>query len=93
MARSPYGFALVLADGVLLGRLRKAVLDGDSTAIAEQGMELGPSTVRPNVQLKGLVERLRQRNLTTAVVTSTEGTLLGVVRRADAEQRLGTPHS
>src|SRR5919198_3393595 len=34
VAHSPYGFALVLADRVLLGRLRKGALDGDPAATA-----------------------------------------------------------
>src|SRR4029450_1200741 len=39
-ASSPYGFALVVADnGTLLGRLRKAMLDADPSAPAEQVME------------------------------------------------------
>jgi hypothetical protein len=45
---SPYAFALVTGrGGVLLGRLRRAVLEGDPTATAAQVMEPGPSTVRP----------------------------------------------
>jgi CBS domain-containing protein len=84
---SPYDFALVLsADGVLLGRLRKAAApDGDPHIPAEQVMEPGPSTVRADTPAETLLERLRQRDLTTAVVTTPEGTLLGLVRRSDLE--------
>ena len=90
VARSPYGFALVVADdGTLLGRLRKAVLDGDPAARVEAVMEAGPSTVRADRPLAELAERLRSRELRTAVVTSPEGRLLGVVRRVDMEARLG----
>jgi hypothetical protein len=46
VARSPYGFALVLAqDRTLLGRLGKAALEGNPDAAAQQVMEPGPSTV------------------------------------------------
>jgi CBS domain-containing protein len=70
VARSPYGFALVVAsDGTLLGRLRKAVLDADPSAPAEQVMEVGPSTVRPDRPLGELAERLRSRGLHTAIIT------------------------
>jgi CBS domain-containing protein len=87
---SPYGFALVVSrSGVLLGRLRRAVLEGDPDAAAADVMEAGPSTVRPDMRLGPLVERLRERDLTTAVVTTPEGTLLGVLRCRDAEARLG----
>ena len=86
---SPYGFALVVAnDGTLLGRLRKAMLDADPAARAEQVMEAGPSTIRPDRPLAELAERLRRRDLRTAVVTTPDGKLLGVVLRADMEARL-----
>jgi CBS domain-containing protein len=89
VARSPYGFALVVAqDGTLLGRLRTAVLDADPSARAEQVMEAGPSTVRPDRPLAELAERLRRRGLHTAVVTGPDGRLLGVVLRADMEAQL-----
>src|SRR3954469_6865056 len=84
---SAYGFALVVTGGgVLLGRLRKAALEGDSDASAESVMEPGPSTVRadtPPAQLRERLERLERSGLTTAVVSDPDGRLLGVVRRAD----------
>jgi CBS domain-containing protein len=81
---SPFGFAFVVSDGgVLLGRLRKAALEGDPDAPAETVMEPGPSTVRADTPPARLRERLERGNLTTAVVTDPDGRLLGVVRRAD----------
>jgi predicted transcriptional regulator len=89
VARSPYGFALVLAeDGTLLGRLRKAVLEGNPDAAAQAVMEPGPSTVRPDRQLADLLEPMRTHNLQAMVVTTPEGRLLGVLRRDAAERRL-----
>jgi CBS-domain-containing membrane protein len=86
---SPYGFALVIAaDRTVLGRLRQAVLQGDGSLRAEDVMEPGPSTVRADSPLEKLTERLRARDLHTAIVTTPEGRLLGVVRRADAERAL-----
>jgi len=85
---SPYGFALVVSDaGVRLGRLRRAMLEGDPQAVAADVMELGPSTVRANVPAVELRERLRSRDLRTAIVTTPEGVLLGVVRRRDLEAK------
>ena len=82
VAGSPFGFALITTDnGVVCGRLRKAVLEGDPEARAEDVMEPGPSTVRPHVPLDGLHKRLAERNLRFAIVTTPEGRLLGVVRR------------
>jgi rhodanese-related sulfurtransferase len=46
---SPYGFALVLADRVVLGRVRRSHLDdAPGSANAEVLMEPGPSTTRPH---------------------------------------------
>ncbi len=82
--RSPYGFAFVVSDdGTLLGRLRRAALEGDDEATAEAVMEPGPSTVRGDTRLDKLAERLDSRRLRTAVVTTPEGIFAGVVRRED----------
>ena len=81
---SPYGFAFVLGeDGVLLGRLRKAMLNGDPDARAEDVMEPGPSTTRPDTPPDELDTKLQRANLNTAVLTDPEGRLLGLVRRTD----------
>ena len=74
---SPYGFCLVLAeDGTLLGRVRRS---------APERMEPGPSTVRYDLAVDELRERLDKRDLKTAIVTTPEGKLVGVVRRADLD--------
>jgi len=81
---SPYGFALVVAqDGTVLGRLRKAALHGEPGARVEEVMEPGPATVRADTSLNTLRERLDERDLTTAVVTTPEGVLMGMIRRKD----------
>jgi CBS domain-containing protein len=87
IAASPYGFALVVSQGdILLGRLRRRAWEGDPTATAEQAMEPGPSTVRPATDAAELLQRLQELDLATAIVTTPEGRLMGVVRRADLEQ-------
>jgi hypothetical protein len=84
---SPYRFALVTSRGrVLLGRLRRAALEGDPAATAEQVMEAGPSTIRPDTEATALARRLRTRELTTAVVTDPDGVLLGVSGSATASR-------
>jgi hypothetical protein len=85
--QSPYGFALVVADGgTLLGRLRKHTLEADPDATSEQAMEPGPSTVRLDTVASELAQRLRQHNLKTATATDPEGRLAGVVRLADLDR-------
>jgi CBS domain-containing protein len=82
VADSAFGFALVTSpSGILLGRLRKAALEGDPQRRAEELMESGPSTVRPHIPLKGLLARLAERDLRAAIVTTPEGRLLGVIQR------------
>jgi len=79
---SPYRFALVIAsDGTVLGRLRRSALEGEPTDVAESVMEPGPSTVRPDTTVVDLRERLDKRALRTALVTTPEGRLIGLVRR------------
>jgi hypothetical protein len=81
---SPYGFGLVLsATGVLLGRLRRGVLEGDPAATAEDVMEAGPSTVRPDADPVELGETLRSKELRTALVSTPDGRLVGVVRTSE----------
>lgn len=79
---SPYRFALVVAsDGTVLGRLGRAALQDEPTATADAVMEVGPSTVRPDKAVADLRERLDKGDLKTAIVTTPEGRLIGVVRR------------
>jgi CBS domain len=74
---------------VVLGLLRKAELEGDPNATAEQVMRPGPKTFRPNVTLEELLKSMRDHDIqTNSLVTTGEGTLLGVISRADAEATL-----
>jgi CBS domain-containing protein len=84
VAASPFGFALVLSQsGIVLGRVRKSALDGSAVALAREVMESGPSTVRPDVHAAKLAARLSQRGLTSAIVTTPDGKLVGVVRAGE----------
>jgi CBS domain-containing protein len=81
---SPYGFALVLAaDRTLLGRLRRSVIKKAGGGSAEALMSPGPSTVRPDLTVDELRERLDEKDLKTAIVSTPEGRLIGVVPRSD----------
>jgi CBS domain-containing protein len=80
---------LVVTDGnVVLGRLRREVLDADGSAIVEDVMESGPTTIRPDEPLESLVPRLQKRRGQTIVVTFPNGRLIGVLFRDAAERRL-----
>ena len=75
-------------DGVVLGRVRGDALDGDPGALAEAVMKSGPSTIRPDVSLAEFTERLRVRNVSSVLVTTSTGYLIGILYRKDAEEKL-----
>jgi CBS domain-containing protein len=80
---------VITAEGVVLGRLRGAALEGDGEQPAEAVMEAGPTTIRPSEPLADLVKRMQEHRVGTIVVTTPEGVLIGVLRREDGEKRLG----
>ncbi len=83
---SPYGFGFVVSgSGCVLGRMRKSALDCDPSLTAEQVMEPGPSTVRADMSPDELRERLDKRDLRSAVVTTPDGKLIGIVLREDLD--------
>jgi CBS domain-containing protein len=79
---------VVSGDGIVLGRLGRRALRRTDAATVEEAMTDGPSTVRPSIALDELVERMQRYDLTSFVVTTSDGRLVGVVRREEAEQRL-----
>ncbi len=80
---------VVTEAGIVLGRLgRKAIRSDDDQTVVEKAMTEGPSTVRPSIGLDALVKRMQDNNLTSWVVTTADGKLVGVVRREEAEERL-----
>jgi Mg/Co/Ni transporter MgtE len=70
---------------VVLGRLGRKALVSDADTSVEQAMTPGPSTVRPSIGVEGLLERMRERNLTSHLVTTPDGKLVGLVRRSELE--------
>jgi CBS domain-containing protein len=79
---SPYGFALVLAkEGTILGRLRRSAIEDAGSGTAEELMNPGPSTVRPDQDVAELRKKLDDKGLKTAIVSTPEGRLIGVVTR------------
>jgi CBS domain-containing protein len=62
------------------------MLECDPNLPAEEVMEPGPSTVRPDRQAAGVAERLAKQDLRWAIVTDPEGRLLGAAARQDLER-------
>ena len=62
--------------------MRRSALEAAAAdATAEDLMEPGPKTFRPNTAVDELVERLASQELKTAIVTDPGGRLLGVFSR------------
>jgi CBS domain-containing protein len=74
----------------VLGRLDHEALASEQDVAVEETMTPGPSTVRPSITLAAIVERMQRQKLTSALVTLSDGTLVGVLRRTDAEVALDT---
>ena len=78
------------AQGVVLGRLGRAALARDDNVSIEEAMTLGPSTVRPSYELDAAIARMQKQDLTSLPVTRSDGVLVGVLRRDDAERAVHT---
>ena len=71
--------------GVVLGRLFRTELDAGGDRPVEQVMRSGPSTFRPNVTTHEMMHFMDEHDLRTALVTDSEGKLIGLFKREDAE--------
>lgn len=68
--------------GVVHGRVRFGDrVDVDDQVVVEEAMELGPTTVRADEPLDALRERMAARDVTSVLVTTPDGCLLGAVTR------------
>jgi CBS domain-containing protein len=72
-------------EGVVLGLLGRQALRSGQSVRAEDAMSLGPSTIRPSARRDAIAQRMRDQDLTRIVVTRSDGTLTGVLRREDLE--------
>jgi ketosteroid isomerase-like protein len=65
--------------------VRGSTLREAESLTAEQLMEPGPPTIRADERIEALRERMEAGGLTASVVTTPDGTLLGIVRREDID--------
>jgi len=77
-------------EGIVLGRLRGEAFNADSQASIESVMEVGPTTIRPDLLLEEITEHLQERRVGSIVVTTSVGRLIGILYRSDAERRLAS---
>ena len=84
------GVVVVDADRVVLGLLRAKELAMDPELTIESAMRPGPSTFRPYVPIKEMADYMTKKDLENAPITTSDGTLIGLLLRADAiEQAKG----
>jgi CBS domain-containing protein len=86
-----HDYCVVLNDeDVVLGRMRKKNVQGPSEASVEHVMEPGPTTVRPSEPAKGLLERMKKKNVPAVIVTTNKGRLMGTVTQEALERLLAS---
>ena len=74
---------VVSQDRVVLGLLRARELQADPDLPVERAMRPGPSTYRPFVSVAEIRRIMIDRNLESSPVTTSDGKLVGLVRRPD----------
>jgi CBS domain-containing protein len=66
--------------------LGRSALRGEQEQSVEDAMTPGPSTVRPSARLEAMVKRMHEQNLSNLPVTTSDGRLVGLLVREDAER-------
>jgi predicted transcriptional regulator len=74
---------------IVLGLLREKELSLGPRATVELVMRSGPTTFRPDVPVGKMAERMRERGARTVLVTTSDGRLVGLLYRDDAERLAG----
>jgi len=74
---------VVVQDGLVMGLLEDDALGGDRSRSTAEAMKPGPSTFRPSVPKEELASYLDDHDLDRTLVTTLDGRLVGLVRRAD----------
>ena len=74
---------------IVLGLLREKEFSLDPEASVEEVMRNGPTTFRPNEPVAKMAKRMRERGARTVLVTTSDGRLVGLLYREDAEHLAG----
>jgi rhodanese-related sulfurtransferase/CBS domain-containing protein len=78
---------------IVLGLLREAQLGSRDDAVVEDAMRPGPSTFRPFVSIEEMAAFMTEHELESSPVTTSEGRLVGLLRREDAVRAAHEQHS
>jgi Mg/Co/Ni transporter MgtE len=71
---------------VVLGLLGQKELAADPETIAEEAMRNGPATFRPDEPLEKMAKSMQDRGASAILVTTPDGTLVGLLSREEAER-------
>ncbi len=77
---------VVNGERVVLGLLREKDLTSDPGASVEDVMRDGPATFRPDAPASKMARRMSERGASAVVVTTSDGRLVGLLYRKDAER-------
>jgi CBS domain-containing protein len=84
VAAAGWDACVVVSSGnVVLGLLRARELQAEPQHLVDQVLRPGPSTYRPFVPVEELRGIMSDRNLESSPVTTSDGRLVGLVRRQD----------
>jgi predicted transcriptional regulator len=73
--------------GVVLGLVRREVLGLPPGTAVERVMQLAPPTVRPSIQVDELADSMERDGRSYVLVSHLDGTLVGLIERADLDGR------
>jgi CBS domain-containing protein len=75
---------VVNGERIVFGFLRGAELEKGRHGAVEAFMRPGPSTFRPNVPIEEMAEFMVEHDLASSPITTSDGRLVGLLRRNDA---------
>lgn len=84
-----WAIAVVVNDkDIVLGRLQGEAWQAAPDSTVEAVMDNGPATFRPDSFLEALVRQMRAQEVESVVITNSDGGLMGIVFRQEAERFL-----
>jgi CBS domain-containing protein len=71
--------------GVVLGLLTREAASSSPDAVAEEIMELGPSTFRADEDLETVLDHMDRNEVAHVVISDPDGAVIGLLKRSDAK--------
>jgi len=84
---------VVNQEGIVLGVVTEDQWNRNAALTAEEVMQAGPTTLRPNVSVQNASEFLNRNELSAILVTSSDGKLMGIFKRTQSDSKKQMPKS